>query len=72
MSYNVIIVFGVQVLARDPKTTVKILNACSTTRKSWRRMYSINYGNSYLINISKLEEEEVGKELAAIVLILVS
>jgi len=42
---------------------VKILNACSTTRKSWRGMYSINYENRYLINISKLEEEEVGKEL---------
>jgi hypothetical protein len=42
---------------------VKILNACSTTRKSWRRVYSINYENSYLINISKPEEEEVGKEL---------
>src|SRR5215210_1240005 len=54
---------GVQVLDRDPKTTVKILNACSTTRKSWRGMYSINYENRYLINISKLEEEEVGKEL---------
>jgi hypothetical protein len=54
---------GVQFLARDPKTTAKILNACSTTRKSWRHMYSINYENRYLINISKLEEEEVGKEL---------
>jgi hypothetical protein len=54
---------GVQFLARDPKTTAKILNACSTTTKSWRHMYSINYKNRYLINISKLEEEEVGKEL---------
>jgi hypothetical protein len=54
---------GVQFLARDPKTTAKILNACSTTTKSWRRMYSIKYKNRYLINISKLEEEEVGKEL---------
>ena len=49
---------GVQVLARDLKTTVKILNVCSATRKSWRRMYSINYEDRYLINISKLEEEE--------------
>jgi hypothetical protein len=55
---------GVQVLARGTKTTAKILNACSITTKSWRRMYSINYKNRYLINISKLEEEEEeGKEL---------
>jgi hypothetical protein len=54
---------GVQFLARDPKTTAKIPNACSTTTKSWRRMYSITYKNRYLIKISKLEEKEVGKEL---------
>ncbi len=54
---------GVQVPAPGTqRRQLQILNACSTTRKSWRHMHSINYGNSHLIKIPKREEEEEGEK----------
>ena len=43
--------------------SVKITNACPTTKESWRLMHPINYGNSQRIKISNREDEEVEKKV---------
>jgi len=44
-------------------SSVKITNACPTTKESWRLMHPINYGNSQRIKMSNREDEEVEKEV---------